>query len=317
MMEKGAQSVIIVRKKKGHGHGHHGGSWKVAFADFMTAMMAFFLLMWVLETTTKEQQLAIAGYFQDPGNEFIIGPRGADSGVIDLTPEPKESESPQEKSDIPQLEELKEQLETEISLDTVFELLKDQILIDFTALGLRIQIVDKEQRPMFDVGSARLKYYSKDVLQALAPIIDKVPNKISVTGHTDAMPYGAGASYTNWELSADRANSARRALLEGTYPEAKVATVQGMGSVAPLLVDKPMDPINRRIAIIVLKKAVSDALASGGSGLKSSDFITDPIPSAPRTEVEQDGASRVMSESEVDAAIDAQSRDRESRDTRR
>ena len=96
-----------------------------------------------------------------------------------------------------------------------------------------------------------------------------------------------------------------------------MATVQGMGSVAPLLVDKPMDPINRRIAIIVLKKAVSDALASGGSGLKSSDFITDPIPSAPRTEVEQDGASRVMSESEVDAAIDAQSRDRESRDTRR
>ena len=328
MMEKGAQSVIIVRKKKGHGHGHHGGSWKVAFADFMTAMMAFFLLMWVLETTTKEEQLAIAGYFQDPGNDFIIGPGGADSGVIDLTPEPKDSESSREESDIPelseddlrrqleqaeqeQLEELKEQLETEISLDRVFELLKDQILIDFTALGLRIQIVDKEQRPMFDVGSARLKYYSKDVLHALAPILDKVPNKISITGHTDAMPYGAGASYTNWELSADRANSARRALLGGTYPEAKVATVQGMGSVAPLLADKPMDPINRRIAIIVLKKAVSDALASGGSGLKSSDLITDPIPSAPRTEVEREGASRVMSESEVDAAIDAQSQDTE------
>lgn len=333
-MEKGSQSIIIVRKNKGHGHGHHGGSWKVAFADFMTAMMAFFLLMWVLETTTREEQLAIAGYFQDPGNEFVIGPGGADSGVIDLKPQQKEAdptdsevenpvdsrgdlgETPVlteealreqlEKAEQQQLDELKVQLEAEInSLDSVFQLLKEQILIDFTALGLRIQIVDKEQRPMFDVGSARLKYYSKDVLHALAPIIDKVPNKISVTGHTDSTPYGAAASYTNWELSADRANSARRALLEGSYPESKVITVQGMGSVAPLLVDKPTDPINRRIAIIVLKKAVADALASGGTGLKSSDLITTPVPASSGT-----GGPRVMSESEVDAAIDAAAREK-------
>lgn len=328
MMEKGAQSIIVVRKKKGHGHGHHGGSWKVAFADFMTAMMAFFLLMWVLETTTKEEQLAIAGYFNDPGSKYIIGPGGADAGVINLQPEPREAdpiEAPQveapltetqlteenlrrqlEQAELEQLETLKEQLETEINLDSVFALLKEQILIDFTALGLRIQIVDKEQRPMFDVGSARLKYYSKDVLHALAPIIDKVPNKISVTGHTDSTPYGAGASYTNWELSADRANSARRALLEGSYPEAKVSTVQGMGSVAPLLVDKPTDPINRRIAIIVLKKAVSDALASGGAGLKSSDLIGTPLPSSSTSPATP--GPRVMSESEIDAAIDAESR---------
>src|SRR5690606_27480300 len=256
-----------------------------------------FLLLWILESTTREEQLAIAGYFRDPGSPYVVGPGGANAGVIELT-QPKETASAKDSSTIPelsedelrrqleqaeleQLEQLKEQLETEISMDSVFELLKDQILIDFTALGLRIQIVDKEQRPMFDIGSARLKYYSQDVLHALAPIINKVPNKISVTGHTDSTPYGAGASYTNWELSADRANSARRALLEGTYPEAKVATVQGMGSVAPLLVDKPTDPINRRIAIIVLKKAVSDALGSGSAGLKSSDFIGTDIPPSP------------------------------------
>ncbi len=325
-MEKGAQPVIIVRKKKGHGHGHHGGSWKVAFADFMTAMMAFFLLLWILQSTTREEQLAIAGYFNEPGSRYVIGPGGANPDVIELTPRPQHAESAQDTSTIPeltedelrrqleqaeldQLEELRDQLEAEISMDSVFELLKDQILIDFTALGLRIQIVDKEQRPMFDIGSARLKYYSTDVLHALAPIINKVPNKISVTGHTDSTPYGAGASYTNWELSADRANSARRALLEGSYPEAKVATVQGMGSIAPLLEDKPTDPINRRIAIIVLKKAVSDALASGGSGLKSSDFI-DPVPPSPLRlnnsgNAERNRSLRVMSESEVDAAIDA------------
>lgn len=323
-MEKGAQSVVIVRKKKGRGHGAHGGSWKVAFADFMTAMMAFFLLLWILESTTREEQLAIAGYFRDPGSPYVVGPGGANAGVIELT-QPKETASAKDSSTIPelsedelrrqleqaeleQLEQLKEQLETEISMDSVFELLKDQILIDFTALGLRIQIVDKEQRPMFDIGSARLKYYSQDVLHALAPIINKVPNKISVTGHTDSTPYGAGASYTNWELSADRANSARRALLEGTYPEAKVATVQGMGSVAPLLVDKPTDPINRRIAIIVLKKAVSDALGSGSAGLKSSDFIGTDIPPSPYRRQENKPSPRVMTESEVDAAIDARSR---------
>ena len=152
---------------------------------------------------------------------------------------------------------------------------------------------------MFDVGSANLKPWSSDVLHALAPILDKVQNKISITGHTDATPYGAGATYTNWELSADRANSARRALHEGTYPEAKVATVQGMGSAAPLLIDKPNEPINRRIAIIVLKKAVADALGSGG-GINSNNLIKSADPFAPP-------APKILSPGEVDDAIDAES----------
>ena len=288
-MEKGAQPIII-KKKKGHGHGHHGGSWKVALADFMTAMMAFFLLMWLLGGTTDEEKKAISQYFQDPGSPYIIGDGGANMAVISLEQpqsSPDSDDAPKtlseddmrremERVENEQLQQLKELLESEINQrDSVFQQLKDQILIDFTALGLRIQIVDKDQRPMFDVGSANLKPYSKEVLHALAPILDKVPNKISVTGHTDAMPYGAAATYTNWELSADRANAARRALLEGTYPEAKVVTVQGMGSIAPLLIDKPFDPINRRIAIIVLKKVVAEALGSG-VGISSEQLMHAP-----------------------------------------
>ncbi|HEY0893310.1 MAG TPA: flagellar motor protein MotB [Cellvibrio sp.] len=329
-MEKGAnQQPIIIKKKKGHGHGHHGGSWKVALADFMTALMAFFLLMWLLGSTSSEEQKAIAAHFQDPGSKYVVGEGGADLGLItqDKPLEQTESDDPNdetandqsstkemtedelqkelERIETQQLEELKKQLETEINaLDSVFQQIKDQILIDFTALGLRIQIVDKDQRPMFDVGSANLQQWSSDVLHALAPILDKVQNKISVTGHTDATPYGAGATYTNWELSADRANAARRALLEGSYPEGKVATVQGMGSAAPLVVDKPGEPINRRIAIIVLKKAVAEALGSGvgidsSQLMKSSDtFTKPPVQSQP-------AGPKILSPKEVDDAIDA------------
>jgi len=328
-MEKGAnQQPIIIKKRRGRGHGHHGGSWKVALADFMTAMMAFFLLMWILGSTSDEEQKAIAAHFQDPGSEYVVGQGGANLGVISQdkpasqtqADDPNDQTNDQEAANIKdmtdaelqkemeriesqQLEELKKQLETEINaLDSVFQQIKDQILIDFTALGLRIQIVDKDQRPMFDVGSANLQTWSSEVLHALAPILDKVQNKISVTGHTDTTPYGAGATYTNWELSADRANAARRALLEGSYPEAKVATVQGMGSAAPLLVDKPGEPINRRIAIIVLKKAVAEALGSGvgidsSNLIKSSDTFTKPVKPA---------GTKILSPTEVDDAIDAE-----------
>jgi chemotaxis protein MotB len=334
-MEKGATQPIIIVKKKGHGHGHHGGSWKVALADFMTAMMAFFLLMWLLGSTSEEEQKAIAGYFQEPGSEFVVGEGGADLGLITQDQPLQQSQSDQpenedasnkegykdntkpetaenvpedelkkqlEKREQEQLNELKKQLEQEINaLDSVFQQIKDQILIDFTALGLRIQIVDKDQRPMFDIGSANLKPYSVDVLHALAPILNKVQNKISVTGHTDATPYGVNATYTNWELSADRANAARRALLVGSYPEGKVATVQGMGSAAPYLIDKPTEPINRRIAIIVLKKAVADALTNGGMGLDGQQLIN---------RGGGDSSSGVfgspfLSPDEVDSAVDA------------
>ena len=330
-MEKGTQQIIIV-KKKGHGHGHHGGGWKVALADFMTAMMAFFMLMWLLGSTSKEEQKAISGYFNDPGSEYAIGEGGSNPGLINAEQPQVESHSEEptteEKSDRDnseentqtqnaeqiseaklkkemeriekeQLEKLQEQVREEINKDPIFQQVKDQILIDLTALGLRIQIVDRDQRPGFDVGSARMKPYIEDVLNSLAPLLDKVQNKISVTGHTDSTAYGAGATYTNWELSADRANSARRALLQGGFPEGKVVTVQGMGSAAPLVADKPDAPINRRIAIIVLKKAVADALSNGGTGLNSSDLIN------PTGAADSEPKPHIMTQKEIDAAIDA------------
>lgn len=328
-MQKGAQQPIIIKKGKGYGHGHHGGSWKVALADFMTAMMAFFMLMWLLGSTSEEEQRAISGYFNDPGSEYTVGAGGASPGVIQMEDPQRESHAEEETDDgsdrddskdntqegnaqhisdakvkkemerieKEQLEELQQELQTQINEDTVFQQIKDQILIDQTALGLRIQIVDKDQRPSFDVGSARMKPYTEEVLKALAPLLDKVKNKISVTGHTDSTPYGAGATYTNWELSADRANAARRALLEGTFPNEKVATVQGMSSAAPLVVDKPDAPINRRIAIIVLKKAVGDALSNGGAGLTSGDLIN---PSGDSSESQP----RLLTPKEIDSAID-------------
>lgn len=309
-MEK-SENLLIIKKKKRRGHGHHGGSWKVAFADFMTAMMAFFLLLWLLESTTEEQQNAIAGYFKDPGSKYVIGPGGADSAIIDLEISP-----PSERTDDPvptldevelaealrqqeqqQLEQLKLELEKELDkADSVFNLLKDQILIDSTPLGLRIQIVDAAHRPMFDVGSAKMKSYSAEVLQALANILNNVPNKLSVTGHTDAIPYSEGALYGNWELSTDRANSARRELHKGQLPEEKIATVQGMGSVTPLRPENPHDPINRRIAIIVLKKDVADAFATGEGGVQSSKFLNIQPPPA------------IMSDAEIEAAIEAEAK---------
>jgi chemotaxis protein MotB len=329
-MEKGAQQPIIIVKKKGHGHGHHGGGWKVALADFMTAMMAFFLLMWLLGSTNKEEKRAISGYFNDPTSQFMIGEGGANSAIVDAsqpqtTPptsdplgEPtvkpeNDKESTQdntepstaaeiaaatlkkesEDNEKAQIVSLQEQLQMQINDESVFQEIKDQILLDFTAEGLRIQIVDKEQRPMFDSGSAHLKPYSDAVLKALVPILSKVNNKISVTGYTDATPYGTNSTYTNWELSADRANSARRALQEGGYPDDKIAAVQGLGSSSPFLIDKPAEAINRRIAIVVLKKAVSDALSNGSKGINSNDFIHSPT-----------AAPHVMTPQEVDTATD-------------
>lgn len=301
---------IIIKKKKVHGHGHHGGSWKVAFADFMTAMMAFFLVMWLMVAASDPQKRAIAGYFNDIGGG-LVGPGGANTGVIQFDhPETSaeemkpptlkndtqggENEQSQgqgvdnpapipmtdaqmreqyEKQEKENLSKLKEQLQEELNKsDSVLREVRDQILIDYTGLGLRVQIVDKEQRPMFDIGKAKMKEYSLAVLEALAPLLDSVPNHLSITGHTDAAKYGDGSIYTNWELSADRANTARRALLEGGYPEEKIINVQGMGSAAPFHPEEPLAPVNRRIAILVLKKSVEEALL-GKTGISSEHVL--------------------------------------------
>ena len=285
--------TVIVRRVKKAGHGaHHGGAWKVAYADFVTAMMAFFLVLWLMAATTKPERAAISEYFRNPsplvGSSAtpapgMAGPGGASTSMIKLggatdvsrgnsndpfqnqqaeRPVPQQDEREREKK---QLEVLKQELEEAISKSQALEPFKDQLLLDLTPEGLRIQIVDKQNRPMFDMGSAALKTYTRDILRELSQFINHVPNRISITGHTDTTAYNARHGYSNWELSADRANAARRALLDGGMADDKVTRVVGLSSSVLFDKTQPDNPINRRISIVVMTKA-AEAAALAGSG---------------------------------------------------
>jgi chemotaxis protein MotB len=268
--------IIIKRIKKG-GHDFHGGSWKVAFADFATAMMAFFLLLWLIGNTNEVEKEAISGYFNDPAGVAnqsgatisIIGEGGADAAVIQMDVAKNEIAKVEElnedeisdlaeKQEMAKLKLLKVELENLVSTSLIFKDYKEQVFIDIAPSGLRIQIVDKDKRPMFDSASAELKYYSKTILKGLAKVLSKVPNKLSVTGHTDATPFTERDDYGNWELSSDRANAARRVLNNSGISEMKIARVEGFSSSILFSKEKPYAPINRRIAIIVLKQSAVD-----------------------------------------------------------
>ena len=284
-----AQPIIVKKIKKG-GHGHHGGAWKVAFADFVTAMMAFFMLMWLMGSTTPEQRAAISDYFQNPS--AVQGPGGASTSMIkmgaidqqlnnknkvensqvDKTKAPTQVvEQVEVEKDKQRLDNLKQALEQAIDASPTMKPFKDQLLLDITPEGLRIQIIDKEGRPMFDSGSSTLKPYTEEILHEMAKLINKVPNRISLTGHTDATPYSSMRGYSNWELSADRANASRRALVAGGLDEVKVAKVVGLSST--VLFDKanPRSPVNRRISLIVLNKAAEQALQLDNGGASVGD----------------------------------------------
>ncbi|MCI8209296.1 flagellar motor protein MotB [Pseudomonas sp. S25] len=281
------QPIIIKRVKRYEG-GHHGGAWKIAFADFATAMMAFFLVLWLMSSATPEQLVAIAGYFKDPvgfsesGSPYVIDLGGSPEMSPDqtLNPEIKNTPTPDtvpieaetaeakaEEVEQERLELLLQELQNKVNENPELQKFKDQIHFEITQDGLRIQITDADNRPMFDLGSARLKPYFEDILLAMADTIKAVPNKISVSGHTDAKPYAGNGEFGNWELSANRANAARRALVAGTYPEGQVARVVGYAS--SLLYDRnlPLNPVNRRIDIVVMtKKALQRMEGSQNSG---------------------------------------------------
>ena len=267
---------IIIKRVKRFGGGHHGGAWKIAFADFATAMMAFFLVLWLLSTATPEQKIAIAGYFKDPigfsesGTPYIIdlggspelAPEKTINPEVQSEPTPDTSiqldkdavESMAEQVEKDRLNLVLQELQNKVEENPQLQKFKDQILFEITQDGLRIQIMDAENRPMFDLGSARLQPYFEDILLAMADTIKAVPNKISISGHTDAKPYAGTGDYGNWELSANRANSARRALVAGGYPDAQVARVVGYASSSLFDRENPLNPVNRRIDIIVLTK---------------------------------------------------------------
>lgn len=269
---------IIIKRVKRYGGGHHGGAWKIAFADFATAMMAFFLVLWLMSSATPEQLIAIAGYFKDPvgfsdsGSPYVIDLGGSPEMSPDqtLNPEVKSTPAPDsvpieadtqdaaaqqaEQVEQERLEMLLQELQNKVNENPQLQKFKDQILFEITQDGLRIQIMDADNRPMFDIGSARLKPYFEDILLAMADTIKAVPNKISVSGHTDATPYVGNNGFGNWELSANRANAARRALVAGGYPDPQVARVVGYASSALYDKEHPTNPINRRIDIVVMTK---------------------------------------------------------------
>lgn len=278
--DKSSPIVITRVKKKRGGGGHHGGSWKIAYADFVTAMMAFFLLMWLLGSTSKGDLEGIAEYFRTPLRVALQGGSGSgdSSSVIqgggeDLTRsagQVQKSETPGEiqtinlqkardsieRQELEQLENLKQQVEQAIMNDPKLAPFRDQIRLKMTSEGLEILIVDDMSRPMFDTGRDVLKAYTRDILHAIGGLLNGVDNAISLAGHTDAEPYALGErGYSNWELSADRANAARRELVAGGMDRSKVLRVVGLSSSLPLDSDDPLNPINRRISLVVLNEA--------------------------------------------------------------
>jgi chemotaxis protein MotB len=290
------KAPIIVKRIKKVAGGHHGGAWKIAYADFVTAMMAFFLLMWLLGSTAKGDLNGIAEYFKTPLKVAMQGGSGSgdSSSVIkgggtDLSRKAgqvKKGESASKKKsynleaakaelervEADKLKLLKGRLEAAIDASPTLKQFKRQLLLDITTEGLRIQIVDEQNRPMFNLAGAELQPYSKIILREIGKVLNDVQNRVSLSGHTDATPYAnAGRGYSNWELSADRANASRRELVAGGMDEAKMLRVVGLASSVPFNQAGPFDPVNRRISIIVMNKRTEEAITKEASGASMAD----------------------------------------------
>ncbi len=294
--EEAAKEQPIIIKKINKGGGHHGGAWKVAYADFVTAMMAFFLLLWLLNVSTDEQLNAISNYF-DPTHPKVskdtsgaggvmgglsMSPQGSMATDVQTisSPQPsgsavnnktavKSSKTKEEaavekakemmrREEQKKFEQAKEQIKKAIESDPELQELSKNLLVDITPEGLRIQVIDQEGKPMFASGSARMFDKTRGLMEKVAEVIKAMPNEISIRGHTDSVPYGSGAEYTNWELSSDRANSTRRVLLDADLPQERLNNVVGKADTDHLVPDKPNDPTNRRISIILLKEELTN-----------------------------------------------------------
>jgi chemotaxis protein MotB len=286
---KKLQPIIIKRVKKG-GHAAHGGAWKIAYADFVTAMMAFFLLMWLLGSTSKGDLNGIASYFTAPvkvsllggdgtGNSESILPGGGrdlsrSAGQVDGGDAERAAKligaqmarAELARQDAQRIDALQKKISTMIASNPALSEFGNQIKLDQTPEGLQIQLVDAQNRPMFDVGSAIVKPYMRNILREIGGALTDVENRISLAGHTDAMPYGSGdRGYSNWELSADRANASRRELVVGGLPDSKMLRVEGLASSRPMTPEDPAAPTNRRISILILTKEAERRVLSGGA----------------------------------------------------
>jgi chemotaxis protein MotB len=291
MSDDGQQPIVVKRIKKGGG-ATHGGAWKIAYADFVTAMMAFFLLMWLLGSVTEGDLKGIADYFNAPLKVAMAGGSGSgDSSSIvngggeDLTRsygQHKRSDDKDEKrtfnlkalpadrnaleqTEAKRLNELKTKIEGVIENSASLKQFKGQMKLDITTEGLRIQIVDEQNRPMFDSASAELKPYTREILHEVGRALNGVDNRISLSGHTDATPFfGGEKGFGNWELSTERANASRRELIAGGMSDAKLIRVVGLASALPYDKDDPFAAINRRISIIVLNRRTEEDILRDG-----------------------------------------------------
>jgi chemotaxis protein MotB len=269
------ESPIIVKKKKHGGHKRHGGAWKVAYADFVTAMMAFFLLLWLLNAATREQLEGISNYFApittrpetSGGGGFLAGQSAAEKGALETrdekpktappatdehgfpAPEPEAIDEREER----QLAEAQKALRAAVAKLPNAEVLAKSLLVDNTPEGLRIQIVEQEGLPMFPRGEAAMYTHTHTLLNMVAKVILDMPQAVAISGHTDALPFPASGGYTNWELSADRANAVRRALIGSGVPEGRIARVIGKAANEPLHPDQPKAPGNRRMTVVLLR----------------------------------------------------------------
>ena len=280
---KKLQPIIIKRVKKG-GHAAHGGAWKIAYADFVTAMMAFFLLMWLLGSTTEGDKKGIADYFGSPLKISLLSSgsgagdashvvKGGGQDLTRSTGQVKRGDiesarhtvnlqalrAEQIRAEIARMEDLRRKIEEKIAANPHLAALKSQIRLDMTRDGLRIQIVDEANRPMFASGSAVVQPYMRELLREIGAVLGGVPNRLTLEGHTDAMPFAGGErGYSNWELSADRANASRRELIAGGLPDDRTLRVQGLAASSPFDRNDPEAPTNRRISIIVMNREAED-----------------------------------------------------------
>ncbi|HDR9191846.1 flagellar motor protein MotB [Burkholderia vietnamiensis] len=294
-MSKSKDRAIVVKRVAPQKKGHHGGAWKLAYADFMTAMMAFFLLMWLLSAATPVQLKGIAEYFNTPlqaalfgsgdrssQDSSIINGGGRDLSSVDAGTTRRtdgstsladrvakkgedtaqaQAQGAIERREQARLHDLQIKLMAAIEANPTLRQFRQQIRIDSTLMGLRIEIVDSQKRPMFAMSSNNVEPYMRDILREIGKTLNDVPNRIIVQGHTDAVPYAGGeGGYSNWELSADRANASRRELIAGGMDEAKVLRVLGLASTQNLNKADPLDPENRRISVIVLNRKSEEAL---------------------------------------------------------
>ncbi len=288
-MSDSSKRPIVVKKIKKVSGGHHGGAWKIAYADFVTAMMAFFLLMWLLGSTTQADLQGIAEYFQNPVRVSQAGGSGMgdatsviQGGGKDLTRQAgqvkagqvkaretsfsKEAQMEAMRREKEKLEMIKKKIEEMIEQSPQLSQFKKQLLLDITSEGLRIQIVDEQNRPMFDLSSDELKPYTRTILREIGKALNDVENKISVSGHTDAAKFAAGEkSFSNWELSSNRANASRRELVVGGMSSEKIMRVIGLGSTVLFDKENPLSAVNRRISIVVLNKKTELAIMNDES----------------------------------------------------